>query len=208
VTIHEDRTSERVQVGRGRPGPNTRYEDKESVNYRLEWARDEDEIARARRSDGLFPLVDNTSLEPIEVLRTYKDQPYLEKRFSTKKSVLEVAPVFLERPQRIEAMMFLYFVALMLVSLIERRIRLEMQQRKIDKLPMRPARMYTKKPTWRTITDSFDGVHLAALVQSGTVVQASLKGMTALRQQILELLKVPIETYTRLRDGWWRFAIA
>ena len=116
--------------------------------------------------------------------------------------------MFLKKPRRIEAMMFLYFVALMLVSLIERRIRLEMQQRKIDKLPMRPAGMYTKKPTWRTITDSFDGVHLAALVQSGTVVQAALKGMTALRQQILELLKVPIKTYTRLRDGWWRFAIA
>ena len=40
------------------------------------------------------------------------------------------------------------------------------------------------------------------------VVQAALKGMTTLRQQILELLKVSIETYTRLRDGWWRFAIA
>jgi transposase len=208
VTIHEDRTSERAQVGRGRPGPNTRYEEKQSVSYRLEWRRDEDEIARARRSDGLFPLVDNTSLEPIEVLRTYKDQPYLEKRFNTKKSVLEVAPVFLERPQRIEAMMFLYFVALMLVSLIERRIRMEMQERKIDKLPMRPAGMYTKKPTWRTVKDSFEGVHLATLVQSGKVVQAALKGMTTLRQQILELLKVPIETYTGLRDGWWRFAIA
>jgi len=44
-------------------------------------------------------------LEPLEVLRTYKDQPYLEKHFSTKKSVLEVAPAFLERPQRIAAMM-------------------------------------------------------------------------------------------------------
>ena len=85
---------------------------------------------------------------------------------------------------------------------------MEMQQRKIDKLPMRPAGMYTKKPTWRTIKDSFEGVHLATLVQSGNVVQAALKGMTTLRQQILELLKVPIETYTRLRDGWWRFAIA
>ena len=142
------------------------------------------------------------------MLRTYKDQPYLEKRFSTKKSVLEVAPVFLERPQRIEAMMFLYFIALLLVSLIERRIRMEMQQRKIDKLPMRPSGMYAKKPTWRTVKDSFEGVHLATLVQSGNVVQAALKGMTTLRQQILELLKVPIETYTRLRDGWWRFAIA
>jgi transposase len=174
----------------------------------LEWTRNEEQIARARRSDGLFPLVDNTSLEPIEVLRTYKNQPYLEKRFSTKKSVLEVAPLFLERPQRIEAMMFLYFVALMLVSLIERRIRLQMQERNIEKLPIRPAGMYTKKPTWRAIRDLFDGVHLAAIVQSGKVVQAALKGMTALRQQILELLHVPIKAYTRLRDGWWRFAIA
>jgi len=35
---------------------------------------------------------------------------------------LEVAPVFLEKTRRIEAMVFLYFVALMIVSLIERAI--------------------------------------------------------------------------------------
>ena len=110
-----------------------------------------------QRTDGFFPLVDNTALEPIEVLRTYKKQPYLEKRFNTQKSILEVAPVFLETPRRIEAMMFLYFIALMLISLIERRIRLEMQARNIDSLPMRPAGMLTKKPTWRTIKDSFHG---------------------------------------------------
>ena len=70
----------------------------EEIRYRLEWSRNEEGIRRACRSDGLFPLVDNTALEPLAVLRAYKDQPYLEKRFSTKKSVLEVAPVFLERP--------------------------------------------------------------------------------------------------------------
>jgi len=207
VKIHEQRTSERVQLGRGRPGADTRYEEKQKVSYRLEWMRDEAQIAKAQRSDGLFPLVDNTALEPIEVLRTYKDQPYLEKRFSTKKSVLDVAPVFLERAQRIEAMMFLYYVALMLVSLIERRIRLEMQERKIGRLPMRPAGMYTKKPTWRTIMDSFEGVHLAAIEQSGKVIHTALKGMNELRQRILELLRVPITTYTKLCDGWWRFSI-
>ena len=57
-------------------------------------------------------------------------------------------------------MLFLYFVALMLVSLIERRIRRQMQEQRIDKLPLRPVGMYTKKPTWRTSMDSFAGVHL------------------------------------------------
>jgi len=207
VTIHEERTTERVQVGPGRPGANTRYEEKEKIHYRLEWTRDESEIRKAQRSDGFFPLVDNTSLAPVEVLRTYKNQPYLEKRFNTHKSVLEVAPVFLKTPQRIEAMMFLYFIALMLVSLIERRIRLEMQEREIDSLPMRPAGMHTKKPTWRTIVDSFHGVHLATIEQSGKIIHTALKGLSALRRRILALLKVPITTYTRLCDRWWVYAI-
>ncbi|MEZ4551451.1 MAG: hypothetical protein R2874_13515 [Desulfobacterales bacterium] len=41
----------------------------------------------------------------------------MEKRFSTAKSVLEIALVFLEKSNRIEAITFLYFVALMVISL-------------------------------------------------------------------------------------------
>jgi transposase len=207
VTLHEVRTTKRVQVGRGRPGPNTRYEDTEQIRYRLEWRRDETEILRAQRTDGLFPLTDNTALDPVEVLSTYKNQPYLEQRFSTKKSVLNVAPVFLKSPRRIEAIMFLYFIALMLVSLIERRMRLEMQAQHIERLPLRPAGMQTKKPTWRTIMDSFHGVHLVTIARSGKVLQTALKGLSELRRQILTLLKVPIAIYTKLCDGWWMFAI-
>jgi transposase len=207
VVIHEERTTEQVKVGRGRPGPNTRYEQKETIHYQLAWQRDEREIRQAQRTDGFFPLVDNTALDPVEVLRTYKHQPYLEKRFQTHKSVLEVAPVFLEKPRRIEAMMFLYFIALMLVSLIERRIRLEMQACNLDSLPMRPAGMHTKRPTWRTIVDSFHGVHLATIEQSGEIIHTALKGLDALRQRILALLKVPVTIYTTLRDRWWMFAL-
>lgn len=207
VTLQERRTTERVQVGRGRPGPHTRYEAVEHVCYQLHWQRNEAEIARAQRTDGLFPLTDNTGLDPVEVLRTYKHQPYLEKRFSTKKSVLNVAPVFLKTPSRIEAMLCLYFIALMLVSLIERQIRLEMKKAHIERLPLRPAGMQTKAPTWRTIMDSFHGVHLATIERAGRVIQTTLKGLTELRQQVLALLRVPIDIYTSLRDGWWRFAL-
>jgi transposase len=207
VILQEERILEQVQLGCGRPGPNTRYGQQEKIHYRLDWQRDESEICRAQRTDGLFPLVDNTDLEPIEVLRTYKNQPYLEKRFHTHKSVLEVAPVFLETPRRIEAMLFLYFIALMLVSLIERRIRREMRACNIDSLPMRPAGMHTKKPTWRTIVDSFHGVYLATIEQAGKTIHTALKGLSPLRQQILALLKVPTTIYTRLRDRWWLFAL-
>ena len=56
----------------------------------------------------------------------------------TKKTVLEVAPVFLKKEKRIEAMLFLYFVALMIVSLIERKIRINMAKEQIEKLPILP----------------------------------------------------------------------
>ncbi len=205
VTIQEEKTLERVQVGQGRPGPNTRYEEKEKTHYRLERRRNQAEICKARRTDGLFPLVDNTALEPLGVLRTYKDQAYLEKRFNTHKSILEVAPIFLKKARRIEAMMFLYFIALMLVSLIERRIRLEMQERNIDSLPMRPAGMHTKKPTWRTIRDTFHAVHLVSVEHSSKIIHTGLKGLSELRRRILDLLKVPVAVYTGLCDRWWIF---
>lgn len=145
VTLDEEIGVEKVQIGGGRP--NTKYREKSTTSYRLSWHRNEAEIEATKRTDGLFPLVDNTALEPVKVLQTYKDQPYLEKRFSTHKSVLEVAPMFLKAPHRIEAMMFLYFIALMLVSLIERRFRREMKEQNIVSLPLRPDRSRTKKPT-------------------------------------------------------------
>jgi hypothetical protein len=131
----------------------------------------------------------------------------MSQRFNTHKSVLEVAPVFLEKPRRIEAMMFLYFIALMLVSLIERRIRLEMQQQQIKSLPMRPDGSHTEKPTWRTLRDTFDDLYLVSIEQASEVIHEALKGLNTLRRQILKLLQVPITVYTTLRDQWWVFAI-
>ena len=178
----------------------------EKVNYHFEWLRNDEAIKADERADGLFPLVDNTALEPVEVLSTYKDQPSLEKLFSNQKSVLEVAPVFLEKSQRIEAMMFLYFIALMLISLIERQMRLQMQKEQIECLPLRPDGSCTKRPTWRTIRDSFSQVHLA-VKQGGRFVYQALKGLDSLRQQVLRLLLVPIEVYAQLGDRWWQFAL-
>jgi len=205
VTLDQEIKVENVQVGGGRPSSNTKYREKSTTSYRLSWYRNEAEIEATKRTDGFFPLVDNTKLEPVKVLQIYKNQPYLEKRFSTHKSVLEVAPVFLKIPHRIEAMMFLYFIALMLVSLIERRLRRGMKEENTASLPLRPDRSHTKKPTWRTIRDTMEGIHLIRIEQSGRVIQQQVKGLDKLRRNILKLLKVPIEAYTHLSDRWWEF---
>ena len=90
-------------------------------------------MEKISRTDGIFPLVTNTDLAPVDVLKKYKEQPYLEKRFNTLKSITEIAPVFLKLPHRIEAMLFLYFIALMVIALIEREIRKNMLEEAIQK---------------------------------------------------------------------------
>jgi transposase len=207
IEIVEEKEIERVQVGRGKPGPNTKYIEKERSFYRIVYSRNEEAIAKKTRTDGLFPLITNTELESREVLRKYKKQPYLEKRMNTTKSILEVAPVFLKLPRRIEALTFLYFISLMIVSLIERRIRKNLTKEKIEKLPILPQGMNTNKPTWANIKYFFRNVHLTLVEQRGKILQSTVKGMTDLHSMVAGLLEVPNQKCLNLHDGWWEFGV-
>ena len=144
-------------------------------------------------------------MDAVDVLRKYKNQPYLEKRMYTAKSVLKVAPVFLESPQRIEAMLFLYFVALMIVGLIERNIRKNMRRENIEKLPILPTGQKTKTPTWNNLDYFFRNVHLSIVSRNGDILDSSLKGLSALHAKVLQLLDVPVSVYKNIKDQWWLF---
>lgn len=205
VEILEEKTTKKVKIGRGRPGPNTQYKDKEQIEYQIKWCRDEEAIERASKADGIFPLITNGDLPAADILKIYKTQPFLEKRFYTKKTVLEVAPVFLKKNERIEAMMFLYFIALMIVSLIERNVRKQMEEEQIETLPILPSGMKTKAPTWNNIRYFFRNVHLALITKDDRIVQSTVKGVTKIHHLLIRLLKVPINLYQKLQDWWWNF---
>ena len=155
--------------------------------------------------DGIFPLITNAKIEAAEVLKAYKNQPYLEKRMYTSKSILKIAPVFLKKPNRIEAITFLYFIALMIVSLMERNIRRNMAEAKIEKLPILPSRMNTKTPTWNNLSYFSENVHLNLVEKKGRIIQTIIKGVTKLHETVLRLLEVPLSVYTSLQDRWWLF---
>lgn len=123
----------------------------------------------------------------------------------TKKTVLEVAPVFLKKEKRIEAMLFLYFIALMIVSLIERKIRMKMAKEDIKKLPILPQGMNTKSPTWNNIRYFFRDVHYSEIIRDGKCIQAMVKGVSALHEKINQLLEVPNWVYGTLQGNWWQF---
>ena len=63
------------------------------------------------------------------MFKIYKYQPRIEKRHALLKSTLEVAPIWLKKNARIEALMFLEFIAQMLAALIERALRQKMAEK-------------------------------------------------------------------------------
>jgi len=206
VKILTERRQIKVKVSPGRPSlTKSVYKNKWAFTHSIQWRLNEQALAEASRTDGIFPLITNTALDASEVLKKYKDQPFLEKRMYTKKTVLEVAPVFLKKEKRIEAMLFLYFVALMIVSLIERKVRMNMVREKIEKLPILPQGMNSKKPTWNNIRYFFRNVHYSEIIRDGTCIQAMVKGLSTLHEQINWLLEVPDSVYKDLQGSWWQF---
>ncbi|MCD6212382.1 MAG: IS1634 family transposase [Sulfurovum sp.] len=205
IQLIEDKQIVQGQIGPGKPGPNTQYKEEEHISYRLEWELDHEAIDNLATRDGIFPLITNARIEAAEVLKAYKNQPYLEKRMYTAKSILKVAPVFLKKPRRIEAMTFLYFIALMIVSLMERNIRKNMAEEKIEKLPILPNGMNTKKPTWNNLTRFFEDVYLGMIEKNGQIIHTILKGVTKLHETVLRLLGVSVSVYTIIQNQWWIF---
>ena len=205
VRILTERKQIKVKVSPGRPSLKSVYKNKWEFKHSIQWELNKQALLEAAKTDGIFPLITNTKIEACEVLKKYKSQPFLEKRMYTKKTVLQVAPVFLKKTNRIEAILFLYFVALMIVSLIERNIRMNMASGNIEKLPILPQGMNTKKPTWNNIRYFFRNVHYSEILRDGVCIQSVVKGLTDLHNQINWLLDVPGLVYKNLQPNWWQF---
>jgi len=109
------------QIGKGRPGKNTQYETIVETLYTVSWRRNKEVLDREKKVDGLFPILcTDEAVTAKAALEAYKYQPRLEKRFCQLKSVHQVAPTLFKRVERVEAIMLLFFLALILQAVIER----------------------------------------------------------------------------------------
>ena len=82
----------------------------------------------------------------------------IEKRFSQLKTDFVVAPVFLKEVSRIQALLCVYFLALLVESLLERELRRAMEREGIDSLPLYPEGRACRRPTARKVIDLFEDV--------------------------------------------------
>jgi transposase len=145
--------------------------------------------------DGIFPLTTNTKEKPVDVFKIYKYQPRVEKRHALLKSMLEVAPIWLKKSTRIEALMFLEFVGQMLAALVERALRQKMTERKVDLLCSLPEGRRSKTPTIEQVLRPFEHQSKHALYDGGRLIKQFADPLTLVQSQILQLLSISTAVY-------------
>lgn len=184
------------QVQRGRSSTNTMYHKTVHRVPRISCSRDEPAISKSEVMDGIFPLATNTNLDAFAVLRAYKYQPKLEKRHALLKSGLQVAPIFLKKNQRIEALMFVYFLAQLLCALIERQLRNSMRERGISQIQILPEDRPSASPTVEQVIRVFSSRarHLL-LSKESKLVQTFSDPLSSIQEQILTLLDISTTAY-------------
>ena len=180
------------QAGPGRPGPKTKYVRKTKKSWRLQWRTDEEKITYDSKSDGMYPLLTNdATLTDAQVLEAHKHQPTVEKRFEQTKTVFEIAPVLLKNEGRVEALFFIYFLALLVEALIERELRRQMQREGVEELPLYPEQRTTERPTAEQIFRLFSLAQRNILTHNGEHLRTFEPELSDLQRQVLGLLGVP-----------------
>ncbi len=191
VEVIEEQSEVEYQIGKGRPSPKTKYKTVKEKKYSLAWKWSQVLLRQEKKVDGIFPLLcTDEKMSAKEALRAYKYQPRLEKRFTQLKSIHNAAPLLFKKIERVEAMMFLFFLALILQSVIEREIREQMKKKGINALPIYPEHRLAYHPTTAKVIDTFEGVSVYFLENGGKRLKEFRDSLNDTQRQILNLLDI------------------
>ena len=155
----------------------------------ITWERDQEAIANAARTDGIYALATNIpgKLTAAKLLRLYKAQEVIERRHRDFKQTLKVRPIFLHNDDRIYALVSIVGIALLIFGLIETGTRQALttdhrQQHAL--LPLLPEGRLAK-PTGANILAAFQGLDLTYTHRG-----IELDPLTSTQQRILELMHI------------------
>jgi transposase len=138
--------------------------------FQLTWQFDAGSLERWQHLEGVYVL--KTSLPEqshplVEVLRTYKGQSRVERRFHHLKGPLAVAPMFLKNPGRIAGLLCVLVWALMVLALMERQVRRELKGAPLYGLY--PEGRPSPAPTGPSLVQALSGLSIVIVHQGGTV---------------------------------------
>jgi len=201
ITVTEDITTRRRYLKRGRPGPNTPYEDVEERHLHLRVQRDADAVAQVQQLLGWRIYLTNVPAAQMPLAQAtvyYRDQWLNERSYHRfKRGSLPALPLFLRIPERIKGLMLLLLVALQALTLLEFVAQRELARQGETLAGLVPGnpRMRTARPSAERLLVAFDYLHLLITISATHCEGHLVEPLSALQQRILALLQLPESIY-------------
>jgi transposase len=159
--------------------------------FQLIWTINKQALARQKKLEGVFVLKANLpkrSHPPAELLGTYGKQSNVERRFHHLKGPLAVAPMFLEKPERMAGLLYILVWALMVLALMERQVRRNLRGKPLYGLY--PENRPSPAPTGPALLDCFSTLCIVIAKHQGTTSRR-LADPSSIQRTLLQLLNIP-----------------
>ncbi len=187
-----------LQITPGKPTWRTAYRRLTTTTWQAVVDVDSQAVRASAVTDGIFPLITNLPADthpPLEILKIYKYQAFIEKRHEQLKSVAGVVPVNFKSPARIDAFLFLFFVALVITTLLERQLRNAMATHQIASLPIYPEARSCKAPTAGKVLALFANLRRHRLFDAERHIKTFWDPITDAQRTVLDLLDIPVSQF-------------
>jgi len=168
-------------------------------NFSMSYQFDQDEVDKALAKCGYYPLITNkpdSSLSIEEAMLAHKNQYKCEHVNRRAKSSLDVEPIYLQTPERIEAMLFLFKIALQIVSLMERTARGNINDRDKGLNDFMPNKKDIRNPKSEYMLSEFQYIVSGVIPFPGGLASGFVSELNPLQKDILSIMEVPVDYYS------------
>lgn len=195
LSLNVKRIEVPMKRGKGRPHTGEKPQTDEGWVIELSFTLDSGKVEEKRKSESRYVLassvLDKEKLPDDELLKVYKGQSGVESNFKWTKNPAAVAPIFLNTDDRILALGFVYLVALMVYTLMERQIRKKLiEEGKVIK----GNKGKTNNPTGEVLFWNLSGISVISYF-IGDQIHKKTTNLTQMHELIVSLFDFDIQIY-------------
>jgi transposase len=183
---------------RGRPSDTAEKVARVANHFALRLEFNEEAFENDLEKFGYYPLLTNKSADELsieEAMLAHKNQYKIEHTFRRSKGALDIEPIYLHTPERIEAFLMLFKIALQMVVLIERSARINIDERDRGLDGFMPNRKDVRNPRAEYMLKEFEDIVQGELQLPDGNTYGFVTALTELQKDILSILAVPTHYY-------------
>jgi transposase len=179
---------------RGRPSANSDKIAEVNDHFSVKLDFDESAFSKALSQCGYYPLLTNKPSHQLsieEAMLAHKNQYKCEHTFRRAKGPYSIEPIYLHTPERIEAFLFLFKIALQILVLIERTARKNIDDRDRGLDGFMPNRKDVRNPRSEFMLKEFEDIVQGKMQMPDGKRYGFVSQLNELQKDILSILAVP-----------------